>query len=362
MLEQITEAIKAQDYQTARQLLEHLQQQKPDNPWIGFYEARLAEAIGNFSAASEGYRQLLRDIPHPKILSQARQGLQRIASLEEHERQQALAQVMEEAGSQEMGMLVLEPIPTEQKQAAAQKFAEILKMDAYSARLQLPSRAWRLYRTGAIGELQFLGEALQKAEIPCFWVKVSDITQLSVYPVLSVESLEPQVTVVYQPQKGQRDIFSFAWSEVTGRVEGLLPLFEECVEIGLRGKLERKTQTLDYAKFCDLHLSDRNTIVRLCDQTYHFHQGVTFSERQMATDGSATAQDSWNHIHQCIEQQLPQVPVWSEFAPFADSAIDFQELLKLIDPHIDLLRREDTPWDGAFQLYSGLAFVRGTKT
>ncbi|MEA5533480.1 tetratricopeptide repeat protein [Crocosphaera sp. XPORK-15E] len=358
MFEPIIEAINTQDYPTAYQLLAQCKQQEPDNLWVPFYEASLEEAQGNLSTANEHYRQLLPQVVNAKLMAQIRQGIQRIAKLEETQRKNALSLVMEEAGSLEMGMLVLEAIPNELKQMAAQNFGKIMEIDAYTARLQLPSRSWRLYRTGAIGKLRFYEQQLNQGQIPCFTALTRDISALKVHQVLYIESVEPKITVVYQPKKGQRDIFTFDCSEVGQRVEGLLPLFEECVDVGLRGKLERKTKTSDYAKFCDLHLPQHKMIIRLCDQTYRFLEGVAFSEVQKATDGRATARDSWHHILQFIKEKTPDIPVRAEFTPFGESAIDFQELLKLINPRIDLLRREDTPWDAAFHLYSGLAFLK----
>jgi hypothetical protein len=35
-----------------------------------------------------------------------------------------------------------------------------------------------------------------------------------------------------------------------------------------------------------------------------------------------------------FQEQLPTVKVWNEFKFFAETALDFKELLKLIDPHI----------------------------
>ncbi len=357
MVEPIINAINTQNYQQASQLIEQLQQEEPDNIWIPFYEARLAEAKGNINLADELYRQLLPNAVNPKLMKQIRQGIERIAQQEAEQRQTDLNRAMEETGALEMGMLVLEAIPQELKQTAAQKFGQIMDIDPYTARLQLPSRSWRLYRSGAIGKLKFQAEQLKQAEIPCFTACLSNVNTLKVYRVLYIESLDPKVTVVYEPKKGQRDILTFEWSAVGQRVVGLLPLFEECVDIGLRGKLKRKTETLDYAKICDLHLPQSNSIIRLCDQHYRFLEGTTFSEKQKATDGQATMKKSWEHIMAFIEQQTPNIPLWSEFTPFGESAIDFQELLKLINPHIELLRRQETPWDGAFHLYSGLAFV-----
>lgn len=358
MVESIINAINRQNYEEASQLLQQLHQDDPNNIWIPFYQARLAEAQGDVTFANERYRELLPNVVNPKLMRQIRQGIERINQQESQQRQTALDEAMTESGSQEMGMLLLEAIPNEFKKAAAQKFGEIMDIDPYTARLQLPSRSWRLYRTGAIGKLRFQAEQLKKADIPCFTALLSQVNALKVYNVLYIESVEPQVTIVYEPRKGQRDIFTFQWSDVQQRVEGLLPIFEECVNIGLRGQLKRTTETLDYAKICDLHLPHKNTIIRLCDQQYRFLEGMSFSDTQKARDGQATMKKSWQHIMAFINEKNSNLPIVSEFTPFGESAIDFQELLKLIHPHINLLRREDTPWDAAFHLYSSLAFLK----
>lgn len=358
MVEPILNAINSENYDEASRLLQQLQQEEPDNIWVPFYQARLAEAQGDLTSANQRYRELLPNAVNPKLMRQIRQGIERINQQEVNKRQTALNQAMEESGALEMGILLLEAIPNESKKTAAQKFGEIMEIDPYTARLQLPSRSWRLYRTGAIGRLKFQAEQLQQAEIPCFTALVRNINALKVYSVLYIESVEPKITLVYEPKKGQRDILTFEWSEVEQRVEGLLPIFEECVDVGLRGKLKRTTETLDYAKICDLHLPQRQTIIRLCDQQYRFLEGVAFSDQQKAQDGQATMKKSWQHIMAFISEKTPSVPTYSEFTPFGESAIDFQELLKLIKPHVGLLRREETPWDAAFHLYSSLAFAK----
>ncbi|MDJ0600593.1 MAG: tetratricopeptide repeat protein [Crocosphaera sp.] len=358
MVDSIIDAINSENYEEASQLLQQLQQDEPDNIWIPFYQARLAEAQGDVTLANQRYRELLPNAVNPKLMRQIRQGIERINQQEIQQRETALNEAMTEIGSQEMSMLILEAISNESKQVAAQKFGEIMEIDPYTARLQLPSRSWRLYRTGAIGKLKFQGEQLQQADIPCFTALLTDINGFKVHNVLYIESIEPKITIVYEPKKGQRDILTFEWSEVGQRINGLLPIFEECVDIGLRGKLKRTTQTLDYAKICDLHLPQKQTIIRLCDQQYRFLEGIPFSDKQKAKDGQATMKESWQHIMAFIQEKTPNVPTYSEFTPFGESAIDFQELLKLITPHIGLLRREETPWDAAFHLYSGLAFVK----
>lgn len=365
MLEQLAQAVQNEDFITANELLGDLQQNEPTNPWIGFYLARLQEAEGNEEDAKTAYLTILRTSTHPKIIAQSRQGIQRIEQREKNqvqaeqtEIQSAITEAMETPDNQKMGLLILEPIETEDKKPFAQEFAKIMGIDAYSARLKLPSRAWRLYTTGGMGKLNVYADMLKKAQIPCFTASLEEIKRLQVYTVLFIESIEPQVTLVYEPSKGQRDILSFPWSEVSQSVEGMLPIFEECVERGARGQLQRKTKILDYAKFRDLHLPKHQMILRFCDQTYQFQQGYSIVSGMENVEEKNTTQDYWNHFNRFMAEKLGDKPLYSEFTPFGETAIDFRELLKQIEPNINLLRREETPWDAAFTLYSGLAFIK----
>jgi tetratricopeptide (TPR) repeat protein len=348
MLDRVAAAIERQDYRTAAQLLEQMRQESPQNPWVEFYSGRLQEVSGNLEAAANVYQQLLRVTINAKIITQARQGLQRLEAIAQAQRKQAQAQATAEPSNTQTGVLVLEPVASETKTVAAQKFAQIMHLDPYTARLQLPSRSWRLYRTGAIGELRFLGQDLRNAEIPCFWATLAEIQQICIFQVSHFQSVAPQSTVVCQNEQGQLGSLTFNWSEVTQRVVGLLPIFEQVVDLNIRGKLERKTKTQDYAQFCDLHLPGRQCILRLCDRTYQFQHSQT--SRQMTT------RINWNHLLNFLNQQLPDAKVWSDFTPFAETALEQIELLGHIKSQIHLFRREETNWDPAFHLYSGLAF------
>ena len=59
-----------------------------------------------------------------------------------------------------------------------------------------------------------------------------------------------------------------------------------------------------------------------------------------------------------LDQQLPHAKVWSDFTPFAETALDRIDSLGHIQSPIHLLRRDETNWDRAFHLYSGLVFVK----
>jgi hypothetical protein len=372
MIDQVADAFERKDYRTAARLLKQLVKQEPKNPWVQLYVGRLHEATGKLESAETVYRQLLRGTTNPKIMSQARQGLGRLEAMEQQRRRQALAEATADPNSGELGALVLEPISADAKTQAAQKFARIMQIDAYSARLQLPMRGWRLYRTGPVGELNFYVSSLRDASIPCFSAAIADIKQLNVFNVhyFSPESQSSQATVVCENDQGQLGSLTFNWSEVSQRVEGLLPLFDEVVDHDARGNLQRKTQTLDYVQFCDLHLPERGSILRLGDRNYQFQQGIAFSPKpqpdqrrkpQAPSLEQGTTRNNWNHLLDFLNLKLPNVPVWSDFKTFAETAIDFREMLGHLPSHIDLFRRKETPWDPAFQLYSGLVFFRNSS-
>ncbi|BAY11161.1 tetratricopeptide repeat protein [Calothrix sp. NIES-2098] len=352
MIEQVATAFERKDYHTAAKLLKQLLKESPDNPWVQFYLGRLHEVSKKFQDAEKIYRQLLRSTTNTKILTQARQGLQRIKDIEQEARQRAIIEATTEPSNTELGVLVLEPLSNELKAQAASKFAQIFQIDTYTARLTLPSRGWKLYRTGQIGELKFYGTQLQKAEIPCFWTTIATIQQIQVYQVNYFVESATNTTVICTNQTNQLGSLTFNWSEVKARVAGLLPIFEQVVDVNVNRKLERKTQTQDYAQFCDLLLPSRRCILRLSDKSYEFQQGLEIAPQTSQN----TIRINWNHLLEWLEQQLPHVKVWSDFTPFAETILDQTEMLGNIQSHIHLFRRDKTNWDPAFHLYSGLVF------
>ncbi|WP_375468811.1 tol-pal system YbgF family protein [uncultured Nostoc sp.] len=354
MIEQVAIAFEHKDYQTAAKLLKQLRKESPDNPWVQFYLGRLHEVSGKHQDAEKIYRQLLQDTTNTKIVTLARQGLQRLQEMELEERQRAISQATSQPNNTELGVLVLEPLSNEMKTEASRKFAQIMQLDPYTARLILPSRGWRLYRTGQVGELKFYGKQLQQAGIPCFWATIAQIQQIQVYQVKYFQESTPQITVVCCNQANQLGSLTFDWSEITARVVGLLPIFEQVIDVDAYRKLERKTQTQDYSQFCDLHLPGRRCILRFNDNGYEFQQGLEIIPQASQN----TIRINWNSLSNWIDQQLPQVKIWSDFTSFADTTLDQTEMLGHIKSHIHLFRREETNWDSAFHLYSGLVFVK----
>lgn len=357
MLSRVVAAFERQDYDTAAKVLQQLLKDSPQDPWVQFYWGQLHEVSGDLEAAATIYQQLLRHTINSKIMTLARQGWQRVEDLLKQQRQQALAQATADPINTQIGVLVLEPVPSEIKTVAAQKFAQIMQIDPYTARLVLPSRSWRLYRSGAIAQLRFLGQQLRACSVPCFWATLAQIQKIRVFQVNYFQSATPDATVVCQNEQGQLGSLTFNWSEVSQRVTGLLPIFEQVVDLNVRGKLQRKTQTQDYAQFCDLHLPNRNCILRLCDRSYQFHHGMMLCEQQSQPSSQMTTRINWNHLISFLDKQHSGA-IWSDFTPFAQTALEQIDSLGDFESHIHLLRRDETPWDWAFHLYSGLVFVK----
>jgi tetratricopeptide (TPR) repeat protein len=363
MLNEISDAIKLEDYKTAIRLLKPLLKNDPDNPWLQYYAGRVYEGTGKIESAHHIYRKVLPQTTNPKLIAQIRQRIGRLQEIEKQEREQAILLAKSQEGGTQPGILILEPIASQLKQNAAREFAKIVQIDPYIARLQLPSRGWRLYRTGPLGELQYLSSKLVEAKVPSFCESLEALARLEVLEVHYFLSETSEVKVRCQNQDGQVGTIAFDWSEVERCVEGRLPLFESVVTVDVRHKLQRKTQIQDYVHCCDLHLSRRNCILRICDRTYQFQQGINFAANSdsFRAVGGSTISHSWQNLTQFLQGRLSHATVFSDFTPFAETALGFSEMLSRIKPCLDLKRRKETPWDGAFQLYSGLIFWRSPQ-
>jgi hypothetical protein len=362
MFEEVAQALKNKDYQTAQALILALRQNAPENPWLDFYTARLFEEKGQLTQAKNAYDDLLKNCINPKLMSQIRQGIERINQLETIQKQEAISSAKSQVGGEDMGLFILEGIPQSDKKIAAQNFAKIMGMDAYTARLQIPSRSWRLYRMGIMGELSYYVNSLRSFNIPCFCLPLKQISQLSVYQVKYIERLEPQVIVVCENEQGQIGKFTFDWSEVQQRVEASVPIFTRSFQFGIRWEIYHTQEILDYAQVCDLHLLNKKAILRMADQSYDFQKSVNLWEKDELNHNShgvnkeITIKSHWNQLLKIIKQQIPQSQVYAQFSVFGETALDFAEFLAQIKPHIHLYRQEPTLWDQAFHLYSSLAF------
>ena len=362
MLDEIIAAFERQDYRTAAQLVSKLQTQSPQNPWVLFYSGRLQEVSGKLEVAVDLFRQLLRETTNPKLITQVRQAIQRVEALQRERRQQAIAQATTEPNNSAPGFLVLEAVTGRDRATVVQTFARAMKLDAYTTRLLIPNRGWRLYRVGLAGELQIYSQELQQAGVPNVWASQPEIEAIQIFRVNSFQAAAPKATVVCQNVHDQIGLLSFDWAEVSQRVEGTLPIFEQVLDLGYRNRLERKEETQDYAHFCDLHLPGRRCILRLHDSSYHFDQGLTVGTHA-AIDAldRGTIRTNWNQLMALIKQQTPHAETWLHFTSFAETAADFTVPLLRLKSHIYLSRQEDSYWDSAFQLYSSLIFLREAK-
>lgn len=364
MFEHIASAIKNQDYELASQLIQKLRQEDPENPWLDFYTARLFELNDQLEKAKNNYIELLKHTINPKLINQIRQGIERINHQEKQTKEQELTQAKNQEGGEEIGVFILESLPKEEKQIAAQNFAKIMDIDAYSARLQIPSRSWRLYRIGKVGELSYYVNRLNAVNIPCFCLPINQLKTLSVYQVKSVESIDDQVTIICENQTGEREKIQFNWLEITKRVTGLVPIFENSFKFDKNWQIYYKKEILDYAQFCDLFLPERQIILRFCDQNYDFKNSINLislvnSHNSHHLDKKeATLRKNWQNLLTWIGQEIPNIAVFSEFTFFGETALEFSEFLSEIEPHINIFRQYVTLWDQAFHLYSCLVFLK----
>ncbi|MEM8605168.1 MAG: tetratricopeptide repeat protein [Cyanobacteria bacterium P01_H01_bin.121] len=363
MLEPIIQAIDHGDYRTAAKRLQAHLRAQPQDLEAQYYWGYLHERAGKADKAEVIYRALLKKATNRKLSNRIRQSIQRLHDTEQQRYQQAMQVALAQPGNAAPGCLVLEPVATEQKVAIIPKFARLWKLDPYIARLHLPSRGWRFYRTGPIGQLAVYCEELAKMGVKAFCAPLQQLQTIDVFRVDHLQHLPEsgQANVTCRSQDDRVGQLSFAWSEVKQTVEGGIPILESVVDIDAQHRLVRKEKTQDYARILDLHLPQRACILRLFDQNYQFRSQAEAPSRAQSSQAATTLstnRQSWNRLLAQIHDHLPGVPVHDGFSAFSDSVFDFSEFLKLIPAQIDLLRHQETLWDEAFHLYSTLNFVK----
>jgi hypothetical protein len=360
-MDEIAAAFEQHDFARASQLLAPLLKTIPHDPWVRLYQAKLYEVEGQPDRAESGYRMILQEVVSPRIALQARQGLMRLDEAAEMRRKEAIAQAEVDLGnSTGTGFLILEPVSREARKSIAQRFARIMKLDPYTAQLQLPSRDRRLYRRGAMAEIQTYAEELHSSGIPAFAIALSDIVKLRVFRVQFLQTVTPQPMVVCKNEAGQLGSIQFDWAEVSRQVRAMLPIFEDVVDLSAQNKLTRKEKTQDYAQVCDLHLPKRHCILRICDQSYQFQDGIQFEAQQNGKTGAtqSTTRIRWNALLSILNQHLHRTPVSTHFNSFAETALEHFDLVEPFETHIDLFRKAQSYWDDAFHVYSSLNLLK----
>lgn len=358
MFEQIITTLDQGEFAKAARLLKAWKEEAPQDPWLQLALARYWEATHEWEKAETAFRRLLQQSTNAKLMTQSRQGIQRIQDEQARQREHLLDQARAQPGAEAPGLLVLEPVQGKEREVAATGLAQVMRIDPYTARLLLPGQYWRIYRVGPIGELQYFCQTLVEQQTPAFSLPVSPLIELSVFRVQYVQALRPQISIVCQNDAGQLGSIAFDWADVSQWVIGQVPVFESVVDLGPRGHLQRKEVTQDYAEIIDLHLHSRNCVLRLCDRTYTYRQSVSFIP-QKAEEPSAQiiSRVAWDALKQLLSQKVSGSS-WSDFSGFGKTALEFITLLPSIPTHLDLMRRAPSSWDQAFHLYSSLHFLR----
>ncbi len=357
MQDAIAAALDAKDFRTAAALLQRWKEQNSRDPKFLLMVGRYQEATERWEQAEKTYLKLLRQTPSQKLIVQARQGIQRVQTHRKQARDEAIETARARPDGQDPGVLCLEPVPSEHRQAAAQGLAKVLGIDPYMARLQIPSREWRLYRVGPIGDLEYYSHSLTAAKVPTFWIKQSTIKAIPVFNAAYFRRTQPHVEVVCKNTAGQWGTIAFDWSEVAQIILGQLPIFESVVDTGAWRQLQRKEKTQDYAEVIDLHLHQRRCILRVCDRTYDYSQSNPLPNADTIPDQRLLTRPYWQALATHMREQMT-VPIHNKFVHFGEGALEMLDLLPPIQPHLQLSRLRETNWDAAFHLYSSLHFLR----
>lgn len=361
MLEILEYAIDNEEYDRAEKIIQESLKKDENNLWLRYYEALILEKKGILEEAEKKYRQILKDsvYPDPKLIKLIRDSLERIVQFnrekKETERQKkeiVIQELKNSENGEDLAVLILQPVTIEKKKELAISLAKIMDIDNYSAMLQIPTRSLKLYKTGNFGELNYYQSQLSTAGIPCFCQGVNKIASIKVYQVKHIiNEEENQVNILCEDDEEIEKIVNLSWKDINNKIEAIIPIFEKTLHFDARGKVIKKPSILDYAKFFDLHLITKNLILRFSDYFYEFDQGLNITKEDK------TAKEKWAKIVNFLNTKIVDKPLWSDFSLFAEGATHFPEMLKQINAHIQLFRREESLWDEAFQLYSGLIFL-----
>lgn len=348
---QVKAAIASNNYKQAGSLLKQWQAKDAKNPLLRFYAAQLQEQTNRLDAAEKNYTKLLQQSTHRKIITQARAGIERIRQQRKAQKAAELEQARAVSGAQDVAILAIAAPPETHKKEAILAIAKVFSIDAYTARMKVPSSGFRIHRIGPWGELSYLQQQLNQSNAPAFCAKVDDIKALQTFQISHFEALSPQPTVICKNADGQLGKISFSWSEVTQSVRGQIPIFEQVADVGNWGKTVHKERVQDYAQVMDLHLPGREIVLRMCDRLYQYKQGVRLSQVN-----ETNSRIKWNKLIKSFSKEA-SVACSDDFSRFGKSTLEFVNLLPVIHPNLDIDRRAPSDWDLAFHLYSSLCYT-----
>ncbi|MBW4460967.1 MAG: hypothetical protein KME47_12135 [Nodosilinea sp. WJT8-NPBG4] len=364
MYDLVSAALGAQQLTQAAQLIKQWQQKTPQDPWLKLAIGQYWEAKTELEKAQITYTQLLQSTANTKVLSQAREGVQRVRDRMAQRREHDLSAAKQQPGAAATAMLVLEPVTGDRRESAAQSLARVMQIDAYTARTRLPSKHWRLLRVGPAGETQYFCEQLQAEGTPARWATVDQVKAVDTFRVQAIRAVEPELTVICLNSAGQQGTIQLTWGDITQWVVGQLPMYESVVDLDVRGKLRRKDATQDYGEVIDWHLHGRGCVLRLCDRTYKFREAMPMPPAE-SFPSPLIAATAWKAMKSYFAARIASAPL-TDFSGFGESALDLIELLPSFENQVEMGRSRPSPWDAAFHLYSGLRFVvkaeaRGSK-
>ena len=345
---QVVAALEAGDFQQAKRLLKQWQTREPSSLLLRLYVAQLQEQTNRLDAAEKTYLALLKKSPGSRVMTQARAGIARIQAQQKAQKARALSEARQASGGEAVSLLAIAPPSPEQQKAAIANLSQVFSLDAYTARMKLPAQGIRLYRTGPYGELSYFARSL--SEIPTLITKVKDIQRLQTFQICYFEAISSQPTVVCKSSEGQIGKITFDWREVTQRVSGQLPIFEQVIDLGHWGRTVHKEKVQDYVQVVDLHLPKRKIVLRLCDRLYHYTEGVA-----LADASEVNSRIKWNNLLQQLSSATNS-PHQKEFTRFSKDALEFISILPTIEPCLDIDRRAPSHWDQAFHLYSSIHY------
>lgn len=354
MFAELEQAIASENYDLAQTIIKDLDKQKVDQLWLKYYQTLIIEKQDQLTQAEKDYRQIIKDSVYPdqKLINLIRNGIERIVELQEERKETKKEEFTKLEDSEELAVLIFEDVSLEEKKQLAPTLAKIMGIDRYTATLQIPTRSWRLYKTGNLGELNYYQAELSQAGLPCFCYPIKQINQMMVYQVKYIESDRQNLIFYCEDDQEKEPIIKLKFTEIDNFVTGMIPLFELTVNLDARNKIKKKQSTLDYIAFDDLHSISHNAIFRLNDRSYEFEKDQNIQGQ------STTTKEKWQDLENNLKDKIKPEKVWSNFTLFAEGVVQFPEMLRQIKSHVHLFRREDTVWDEAFQLYSGLVFLQ----